>query len=159
MGATDSRGKPDAPCAPARRLAALALLPWLALAPAHAGETASPEFIADCVAVMQSRADELARQVKAGDTGQQAALRVELQRAAALIGRAYLDGERDEADAKARLKAAQDHQGTRSDTQREALHAACERRADAELATANVLQRFIVERVAQARMNRMLGGH
>lgn len=117
---------------------------------------AAPDPTAECIAVMQTQADELARHVRAGETSQQPLLRAELERAAALIGRAWLDGLHDEAEARARLKQAQDAQGALSDAERANLHAACVKRADAELESASGLQRFIVGRIAQARLNRLI---
>lgn len=138
---------------PAFARLALAVLLLSGVAPARAVS----DETAVCVAVMQLRADEMAQQVRTGDTAQEAALRTELERAAALIGRAYLDGLHDEAQARARLKAAQDAQAGKSAAERAGLHAACVRRADAELESASFLQRFIVSRIAQARMSRLLG--
>jgi hypothetical protein len=136
---------------------ALELTTMLAVASVTASPARGADVdIAECVAVMQLQADELARQVKAGNARQEAALRTELERAAALIGRAYLDGAHDEAAAKAKLKAAQDAMAGKSDAQRATMHEACVQRADAELAAASGPQRFIVEWVAKSRMRRML---
>ena len=121
-----------------------------------AGAVAAADETADCIAVMQGRADDLARQVRAGDAAQEPALRAELQRAAALIGRAYLDGHHDEAEARAKLEQAQRAQATMAEAERASLHAACVRKADAELEAASGLQRYVVTRIAQARLNRML---
>jgi hypothetical protein len=124
--------------------------------PAHAAETVDRTETAQCIAVMQTKADDLARHVKAGDKSLEPALRTELERAAVLIGRSYLDGMHDEAQAKARLKQAHDAQSKWTDAQRNKLHKECVQRADAELAAASVVQRFIVQRVAQARLQRLL---
>lgn len=141
----------------ALRRGALGWMTLLAVVAASAPPARGADVdIAECIAVMQVQADELARQIKAGDSRQEAALRTELERAAALIGRAYLDGEHDEATAKAKLKGAQDAQAGKSDAQRASVHAACVQRADAELAAASGPQRFIVEWVASSRMRRML---
>jgi hypothetical protein len=137
-------------------LAGLLLLPALAVTPARAAETVDRNETAHCIAVMRTTADGMVRQVKAGDRSVEPALRTELERAAALIGRTYLDGLQDEAEAKARLKRAQDEQATWSDARRNELHQSCVRKADAELAAANAAQRFIVQRVAQARFQRLM---
>jgi len=131
---------------------------WLIAASAPAVHAAG-EDIADCIAVMQLRADDLARQVRAGDASQEPVLRTELERAAALIGRAYLDGMHGEAEAKDKLRQAQDAQAAKSEAQRAALHQECVVRADAELAAASGPQRFFVQRIAQARMHRLLEPH
>ena len=69
------------------------------------------------------------------------ALLTELERAAALMGRSYLDGSHDEARAKARLRAAQDLQAGWSDEQRLRLRLSCDGHADAELAASSRPQR------------------
>jgi hypothetical protein len=139
---------------------------WLMLAvlvswvqtPARAAADGSAAYddTANCIAVMQPNADELARQVKAGNKAQEPLLRKELVRATALAGRTYLDGLHDAADAKARLKAAQERQAAWDDARKAQVHQACLRRADAELAAASPPERFIVDRIAQSTMQRML---
>src|SRR5690606_27860127 len=125
---------------------------------AQADAAAPADQTAHCIAVMQRVGDELARQVRAGDRAQEPALRAEVDRAAALIGRSYLDGMRSSREAKARLRAAQQDLATWDDARRQKLHAACVRRADAELAAANGLQRFIYRQYAQAQLKKMLEG-
>lgn len=127
-----------------------------AAAAASAADATGYDETAACVAVIQTRSDDLARQVRAGDKSQQAELHTELVRAAVLIGQAYLDGLHDERDARAMLQNAHDAQASWTEAQRNAAHEACVRKADAALAEASPIQRFIVERVAQARMNRLL---
>jgi hypothetical protein len=136
--------------------ALLSSAPWI---PAHAAGEAGHEDTANCIAVMQTSADDLARQVKAGDKAQEPALRTELVRAAALIGRSYLNGLHSSNEAKARLKAAQERQSAWDDAQKATVHRACLKRADAELASASGLHRYIVERFAQAKLKSMLGEH
>jgi len=142
--------------APTLWLAALLVTaaPW-SLARA-ANDAAAYDDTANCVAVMQPNADELARQVKAGNKAQEPVLRRELVRATALVGRTYLDGLHDSAEAKARLKAAQQRQAAWDDDRKAQLRQACLKRADAELAAASPPERFIVERIAQSTMQRML---
>lgn len=142
-----------------RRVSVLvvALFAAAAWAPAHAaGDPARHDDTANCVAVMQPNADELARQVKAGNKAQEPVLRKELVRATALVGRTFLDGLHDSAEAKARLKAAQMRQAAWDEPRKAQLRLACLKRADAELAAASRPERFIVERVAQTTMQRML---
>lgn len=135
-----------------------AALVFAALASAAAATTDATGYdeSAACVAVIQTRSDDLARRVRAGDKSQQAELHTELVRAAVLIGQAYLDGLHDERDARAMLQHAHDAQAAWTEAQRNAAHDACIKKADAALAEASPIQRFIVERVAQARMNRLL---
>lgn len=130
-----------------------AAFPW---PPAHAAGDAAVDDTANCIAVMQTQADDLARRIKAGDRAQEPVLQDELRRAGALIGRTYLDGLHDRSEAKARLKAAQDRQATWDDERRQSVRQACLKRADAELAAASRPERFIVERFAQARFKHML---
>jgi hypothetical protein len=149
------------PVAARRRRASIALaaaLSWSAMwLPAHAtGEAAADDDTANCIAVMQPLADQLARQIKAGDTAREAALQSELTRAGALIGRSYLDGVHDSRVAKARLKAAKESQASWDEERKNRVHQACLKRADAELAAASGPQRFIVERYAKALLKHML---
>ena len=157
------REKPSRPSASPRRLPALwlaALLTTAPWAPARAAsDAASYDETANCIAVMQTNADELARQVKGGNQAQEQALRTELVRAAALVGRTYLNGLHDSAEAKARLKAAQERQAVWGEARKANVRQACLKRADAEMAAASGSQRFIVEHVAQATMRRMLQAH
>ena len=146
-------------CAGPRRLLpliGLGLAGWLVAGPAAALDSLSDDATAACIAVMQTQADDWARQVREGDKASEPALLTELERAAALMGRSYLDGAHDEARAKARLKAAQDQQATWSDEQRLRLRLSCDGHADAELAASSRPQRFIIERLARSRLKRML---
>ena len=132
---------------------------WLSTPTAHAVPQSAADDTADCIAVMQTHADAMALQVKAGDASREPALKTELRRAGALIGRTYLDGMRDGDEAKARLKAAQQRQQGWDEEHKTTVHGACLKRADAELAAASGPERFFVERFAQARLKRMLQAH
>jgi hypothetical protein len=152
-------GKSSMPLACLRRVwlaLAVALSAWAAWLPAHAADEATFDDTADCIALMQTNADDLASQIKAGDKAREPALRSELRRAGVLIGRTYLDGLHDSAEAKARLKAAQERQAAWDEERRKHVYQACVNRADAELAAASGPERFIVERYARARFDRML---
>lgn len=138
---------------------AVSLALWLATPAVHAAPQSPADDTADCIAVMQTHADAMARQVKAGDASREPALKTELRRAGALIGRTYLDGMRDGDEAKARLQAARQRQQGWDDERKTTVHAACLKRADAELATASAPERFFVERFAQSRLKRMLEAH
>jgi len=129
---------------------------WL---PAHAGSEDTFDDTASCIAVMQTNADDLARQIKAGDKDREPALQTELRRAGALIGRSYLDGLHDGNEAKALLKAAQERLAAWDEERKKSVHQACLKRADAELAAASGTERVFVERFAQARLKRMLEAH
>ncbi len=140
---------------PIRRLIALACL-GMAFGTHAAPDAARADETANCIAVMQTHTDDLARQVRAGQKTLEGPLRAELVRAAALVGRTYLDGLRDGDEAKARLHAAQERQKGWDAPRRASLRQTCDKRADAELAGASRAERFVVERVARARMKRML---
>ena len=127
--------------------------PWSAV---RAADTANYDDTANCIAVMQTNADDLARQVKGGNKAQEPALRTEVLRATALVGRTYLDGLHDSAEAKARLKAARERQAAWDAARKASVRQTCVKRADAELASASGAERFIVERIAQVQMRRML---
>jgi len=135
----------------------LALSSWALSVPAHAADGVAYDDTANCIALMQANADDLARQIKAGDKTREPALRSELRRAGVLIGRTYLDGLHDSAEAKARLKAAQERQAAWDEERKRRVHQACVHRADAELAAASGPERFIVEHYARAQFDRMLG--
>jgi len=135
---------------------AAALSSWSLWTPAHAADEVARADTANCIALMQTNADELARQIKAGDKAREPALRTELTRAGALIARSYLDGLHDSDEAKARLKAAQEGQTTWDDERKKTVHQACLQRADAELAVASGPERFAASRFAEVRLKRML---
>ncbi len=142
---------------PGSAAAVIALASALAaLCAARAADLAGYDEKALCVAVIESRSDDLARQVRDGDKSQQPALHTELVRAAVLIGQAWLDGLHDEHEARAMLQNARDAQAAWSEARRNTTHDECIKKADAALANASALQRFIVERIAQRREERML---
>lgn len=137
------------------------LAAWLLAAAAWTLARAAPDKpshddTANCVAVMQTNADELARQVKRGNKAQEPALRAEVLRATALVGRTYLDGMHDSAEAKARLKAARERQAGWDAAHKASVRQTCVKRADVELANASSAERFIVERIAHVQLKRML---
>jgi len=147
----------------AHALRGVALLGVLATAmvlwqPAHADPQDAYDDTANCIAAMESIAEELARQVKAGDATREPELRIELRRGAALIGRTYLDGLHDEHEARARLEAARERQKTWDEARRNSVRKTCRRRADAELAAASGIERAVVDRVAERKLQRMLSG-
>jgi len=144
-----------------RRVGSIALLGvWLVAALSWQRAIAAPEDsyddTANCIAVMEVTADELARQIKAGDKDREPALRTELVRAAALVGRVYFDGMHDEHAARARLNEARERQKAWDDARRNRVHGVCLQRADTELAGASGAERLVIDKVAEVRMRRML---
>jgi len=142
-----------------RRLGGLLAALFALCMPALAADDAKHEDTANCIALMQVRADDLARQIKAGDTAREPVLRTELTRAGALIARAYLDGMHDGVEAKARLKAAHEGQAGWDEERKQSVYQACLKRADAELASASGPERYAASRFAEVRLKRMLGPH
>lgn len=146
-----------------RTLAALALV-GAALAagvamPVRAGDVAASdagEGTARCVAVLKLRSNDLAQQVKAGQEAQRAELLTVLRRGGAFIGDAWLAGARDEDAAKARLAQAEEAVRRLPPAQAAALRQQCSERADALLQQAAVWQRFVIDRFAQTRLERLL---
>jgi hypothetical protein len=134
----------------------LALSIWALGTPARAANETKLEEAANCIALMQTAADDLARQVKAGDPAREPALRTELTRAGVLIARTYLEGLRSGDEAKARLRAAQARQASWEPERRRSVHQACRTRADAQLGSASTLERVAASRFAESRLKRML---
>jgi hypothetical protein len=134
----------------------VALSVWALCAPAQAANEPRLEETANCIALMQTTADDLARQVKAGDKGREPVLRTELLRAGALIARTYVEGLRDGNEAKARLRAAHERQASWEPERKRSVHQSCLKRADAQLATASAPERFAASRFAESRLKRML---
>jgi hypothetical protein len=127
---------------------------------AHAGPAAATDAAADCVAVIESRAESLVERARNGDGTARTALRAELENAAVLIGDQYIAGARDEDAARARLERSRKVQQSWPEERRAALHRQCSQTAAAMLGSANRLERFFVRRVAAKRMERMLApGH
>jgi hypothetical protein len=138
-------------------IAAMAVLAgWLCGTPAQAANETKLEETANCIALMQTTADDLARQIKAGDRAREPALRTELTLAGALIARTYLEGLRDGNEAKARLRAAHERQAGWEPERKRSVHQACRTRADTQLARASTLERFAAARFAESRLKRML---
>lgn len=131
-------------------------LPCLALPAGAQSEHLSSEETATCIAVMQHQADAWAQQVRRGDRALEPTLLAELERAAALMGRSYLDGARDEAEAKARLKAAQEAQASWPAERHLRQRLVCDGHADAEIARAGWAQKLLIRKMARSRLKRML---
>lgn len=123
---------------------------------AQAGPAIAPDAAADCVAVIESRAEPLVERVRNGDGAARAALRAELEHAAVLIGEQYIAGARDEVGARVRLERSRKDQRSWPEERRAALHRQCSQTAAAMLGGANKVERFVVRQIAAKRMERML---
>lgn len=119
--------------------------------------TERAQHTAECVAALDVKANELARQVKAGQTESQAALQATLEAGAAFIGHAYLEGDRDEARSQALHNAALEAQKALSDADLAARQAVCAQEGARLLSQTDVIGRFILSRLVQRRMQKLLG--
>lgn len=112
---------------------------------------------AECVAALEVSTVELASRVKAGHEDLKLLLADRLEFGAALIGDAYLRGDRDEARSQALLATALDAQKTLSAEALSSRQMACADEARQVLAESNFISRAVVSRLAKKRMNKLLG--
>lgn len=112
---------------------------------------------AECVAALDARADELVRQLKAGSTEARSTLIATLNAGAAFIGQAYLQGERDEARSQAQLGAAKEAQKSLSTQELSERQASCALEGTRLLAETNGLGRFVIARLVDRRMQKLMG--
>lgn len=119
--------------------------------------TARELHTAQCVAALEVSTEELARQVKAGHEELRPVLVSRLEFGTALIGDAYLRGERDEARSQSLLAAAIEAQKTLSDEELSARQTSCAKEGRKVLAEGNVISRAVVSRLAKRRMKKLLG--
>ena len=111
----------------------------------------------ECVAALEVRSDELAKQVKAGRTELRVPLLATLDAGAAFIGSAYLQGDRDEARWQSRLRVAHDAQKGLADAVLAARQASCAEEGRRLLSEANFVGRAVVSRLVERRMQKVLG--
>jgi hypothetical protein len=109
-----------------------------------------------CVAALDLSTRELAEQVKGGRDDLRPVLLTRLTSGAALIGAAYLAGDRDEGRSSALLDSALDAQKALPESELAARQVLCEGEGARLLAGANALERAVVSRVAARRMKRLL---
>lgn len=119
--------------------------------------TERAQHTADCVAALDVKSSELARQVKAGQTESQASLQATLEAGAAFIGQAYLQGDRDEARSQALLSAALETQKLLPEAELAARQAACAQEGAHLLSQTDVIGRFVISRLVQRRTQKLLG--
>jgi hypothetical protein len=131
------------------------LTPLCAIA-APAGPSDREQHTAECVAALDLGTQELAGQVKAGRQDLKPLLLDRLKSGAAFIGAAYRGGERDEARSKALLKDALDAQKTLSKPVLEARQVSCAEEGTRLLEQAGFLEREVVDRFAERRLNKLL---
>ncbi len=137
----------------------------LALAAAGAGSAAadspttpseSERHTAECVAALDVSTEALAKRVRAGNDGLKPVLLGRLKSGAAFIGTAYLHGERDSGRSRELLDVALAAQTLLTEAELSDRQAACEQEGAKILASANRLERAVVNRVALNRMKRLL---
>ena len=150
---------PEKPLPAAVRSGALAAL-LLAAHFAVAGTPAAAEraqHTAECIAALDVKSSELARQVKAGQTEAQASLQATLEAGAAFIGHAYLQGDRDEARSQALLSAALESQKALAEAELAARQTSCAQEGARLLSQTDVIGRFVLSRLVQRRLQKLLG--
>jgi hypothetical protein len=124
---------------------------------AEAGEpTPRDRHAAQCVAALEASADDLVRQVKAGQASARAPLMDRLTAGAAFIGDSYLHGNADEDRARALVDEAEAAQRRLSPAELAARQAACAAEGARLVARANPLERAVLRRLAKKRMDRLL---
>lgn len=111
----------------------------------------------ECVAALEVKADELARQVKAGRTELRPSLLATLDSGAAFIGNAYLQGDRDEARLQSRLRVALDAQRGLPEATLATRQASCGEEGRRLLSEANFIGRAVVSRLVERRLQKVLG--
>lgn len=130
--------------------AALLICSSAAFAQAGSGDNAQ------CVAVLKLQSDDLAGQVKAGNEGRKPELLQVLRQGAAFVGDAWLDGTRNEDQAKAKLDQAEEQVRKMEPAKARALRQQCGTEADSMIRQAPGWQRKVIDRFAQSRMDKML---
>ena len=126
-------------------------------ASAHAA--ADPEKL-HCVAALKLHSNDLAQQVREGDAARRPELLQVLRQGAAFIGEAYLQralGNEDQA--KEELAQAEASVRALPAPQASALRSRCTARAETMIEDAPGWQRMVIDRFAQARMDKLLQQH
>ena len=116
----------------------------------------------ECVAALDARSEELARQIKAGqsEAGQSEGrplLVSTLEAGGAFIGQAYLQGERDEARSQSQLAAARQAQKKLPAAELAARQSSCALEGARLLSQTDVIGRFVISRLVQRRLQKLVG--
>jgi hypothetical protein len=130
----------------------LVVLPLLATGAARAAPTA--EHAAACVAALQADAEQMARQFRDGHPEIEPALAHRVEQAFAFIGVAYKQG-LAQPDADRLLKAAEKAQSELTRAELAARQAACASEGSELLKQASGLERALVTRAAQRRIDKL----
>jgi len=137
------------------RLVAVLGLPAIAGAASDAPSSRTAHT-AECVAALKVDAEALAAKIRAGREELRPTLLARLEQGAAFIGNSYLDGNRDEDQAKAMLAAAVEAQKSLPPAALAARQTACSSEGTQMLKDASGFGRAIVSWVAKKRMHKML---
>jgi hypothetical protein len=111
----------------------------------------------ECVAALDVRSEELARQAKAGQSESRALLVSTLEAGGAFIGQAYLQGERDEARSQSQLAAALQAQKKLPEADLAARQTSCLLEGTRLLSQTDVIGRFVISRLVQRRLQKLVG--
>lgn len=141
----------------------LAGLATATLAAPPAAQAATPPSLRDrhaaqCVAALEAGADDLVRQVKAGQEAARKRLMDQLTQGAAFVGDSYLRGDSNEAQARALVDEAEREQKRLPAAELAARQTACAAEGGRMVAAANPLERAVLRRLAKKRMDKLLGG-
>jgi hypothetical protein len=110
-----------------------------------------------CVAALDLSTERLAAQVKAGREELRPLLVQRLRYGVALVGQSYLDGERDEDRSHALLRDALEAQKSLPEKDLAARQSACAEEGRKLLADSNALSRALVSKLADRRLQKLLG--
>lgn len=136
-------------------------LPLIIAAQAAIASTDAPTerelHTSECVAALDVRSEELARQVKAGQSESRVLLVSTLEAGAAFIGQAYLQGERDEARSQSQLAAALQAQKKLPEADLAARQSACASEGARLLSQTDAIGRFVISRLVQRRLQKLVG--
>ena len=141
------------------RLFWIPLLLVLATGLATAGSDAPTErdlHTSECVAALDARSEELARQAKAGQSDLRPLLVSTLDAGAAFIGQAYMRGERDEARSQSQLAEAQQAQKKLAAADLATRQSACAQEGARLLSQTDAIGRFVISRLVQRRLQKLL---
>ena len=111
----------------------------------------------ECVAALDARSEELARQVQAGQSEARPLLVSTLEAGGAFIGQAYLQGERDEARSQSQLAAARQAQKKLPAAELAARQSSCALEGARLLSQTDVIGRFVISRLVQRRLQKLVG--
>lgn len=124
---------------------------------AQAAPSARELHSAQCVAALQVNTEQLAEQIKAGGEDARPVLKSRLEAGTAFVGDAYLHGTTDEKRARALANQELEAQKRLSTAELGARQDKCAAEGTALLASSNGLEKAVVRRLAQKRMDRLLG--